>query len=202
MKGSPMYRNYGLGKAPAKQMSKPMDPPVKQFEEGDYYDTRSKAPLKDYNMEKGSHDHPHSPAKNMKDGKYKHSFESPAKQSKKEEHSNQSTTVYNDRVNKKGQTQTDVLDQRENKVNNYVKAVNEVSKANDGLTEAQMKKANENTDLLTNQFTFSKDSIDNVNEIMNLDLDNKNAEIKKKNAEIKKKKAENDKRAKESGLFD
>ena len=35
MKGSPMQRNFGIGKSPAKQ-----------FEEGDYFDTRSKSPAK------------------------------------------------------------------------------------------------------------------------------------------------------------
>ena len=33
---------------PTKQISKPHRPPIKQFEEGDYYDTRSKSPSKQF----------------------------------------------------------------------------------------------------------------------------------------------------------
>ena len=51
MKGSPMYRNFGIG-APTKQFEEGdyydtrSKSPSKQFEEGDYYDTRSKSPNK------------------------------------------------------------------------------------------------------------------------------------------------------------
>ena len=53
MKGSPMHRNFGIGKpSPSKQFEEGdyydtrSKSPSKQFEEGDYYDTRSKSPNK------------------------------------------------------------------------------------------------------------------------------------------------------------
>ncbi len=51
MKGNPMQRNFGIG-TPAKQFEEGdyydtrSKSPSKQFEEGDYYDTRSKSPNK------------------------------------------------------------------------------------------------------------------------------------------------------------
>ena len=175
MKGSPMYRNYSIGKAPAKQMSKPMDPPVKQFEEGDYYDTRSKAPLKDYDMEKGSHDHPHSPAKNMKDGKYKHDFESPAKQKVK---TTKATKTLKDEGgdthNEKGQSQQDVIDGRKKSIKTLTKSVKKGTKqlqkaVNKGMN---LKEANKERMILVN-------NLNNAIEKHNISSDSIKVEIPK-----------------------
>lgn len=141
MKGTPMYRNYGVGKAP----------------------------LKDYDMEKGSHDHPHSPAKNMKDGKYKHDFESPAKQKVKKI---KATDVLNDEggdtYNEKGQSQQDVIDGRKSSIKKLAKSLKKGTKqlqkaVNQGMS---VKSANEKrSEMIANlnnaieKHNFSADSI-------------------------------------------
>jgi hypothetical protein len=129
---------------------------------------------------------------------------SPLEQNTKEEHANQGTTVYEGRDNKKGQSQADVIKMREKKISDYNKAV-EPYKNEEGdmdLTEKQYEKYKINLDNLHNANKFSRDSIDNKNEIMNADFNKKNEEIKKKNEEIKKKNADSKKRADDSGLFE
>lgn len=141
MKGTPMYRNYGVGKAP----------------------------LKDYDMEKGSHDHPHSPAKNMKDGEYKHDFESPAKQRvKKQKNARTIKDEGGDTRNEKGQTQKDVIKGRQKSIDKESKSLKKGTKnlqksINKGMS---MESANEKrSEMIANlnnaieKYNFSADSI-------------------------------------------
>ena len=141
MKGTPMYRNYGIGKAP----------------------------LKDYDMEKGSHDHPHSPAKNMKDGEYKHDFESPAKQRiTKQKNARTIKDEGGDTRNEKGQTQKDVIKSRQKNID---KAGKNLKKGTKNLSKAvskgmSMESANEKrSEMISNlnnaieKYNFSADSI-------------------------------------------
>jgi len=141
MKGTPMYRNYGVGKAP----------------------------LKDYDMEKGSHDHPHSPAKNMKDGEYKHDFESPAKQRvKKQKSAKYIDDEGGDTRNEKGQTQKDVIKSRQKNIDKAGKSLKKGTKTlqksvDKGMSlESANEKRSEMISSLNNaieKYNFSADSI-------------------------------------------
>lgn len=201
MKGNPIKRNFGIGASPTKQMSKPMDPPAKQFEEGDYYDTKTskkKSPAKDYSMSKGSHNHPHSPAKQSDEQEKtderlgKGIFNKPAD----EKSPNKQTEVREgeEYKNKEGKTQKEILEMRneniktaDEKGKTYKKKVDDFSKKEGGLTESQAEAANKkiadlnkNLKNMMDLYTHSSDSITNVN----------------RNIDINKKKREDD-----SGLF-
>ena len=106
------------------------------------------------------------------------------------------TTVYEDRENKKGQSQSDILNMRGKKRANYDDAVSEY-KGPDGnldITDAQYEAYKKKFKSLKDAQTFSTDSINTVNTNIKLKED---AKIKADN----KKKADKNKKADDSGLF-
>ena len=112
MKGSPMKRNFGIGASPVKQQKwgptpAPKEETKEQMEETNkafkkaFEKSKKKGAKKDFkrfeDMKPGDlgiwgED---APTKNMKTGKYEHSFESPAKQKRKVDKANKATDKAN-----------------------------------------------------------------------------------------------------------
>ena len=123
---------------------------------------------KDYDVNKGSHGHPH---------------EAPLKEHAKGHVTKDGKTtainVVEGRDNEKGQSQKDVIDSRNKNSKTYADKVTNFAEEKGGLTKEQAKKANEKAKMLDALTRSSMDSIQGVN----IKLD---AEDAKKRTEKKK----------------
>ena len=130
---------------------------------------------KDYDVNKGSHGHPHeAPLKEHAKGHVTKDGKTTA------------VNVVEGRDNEKGQSQKDVLESRNKNSKTYADKVTNFAEEKGGLTKEQAKKANEKARMLDALTTSSMDSIQGVN----IKLDAEDA--KKKTEEAKKKKLSDD----------
>jgi len=134
---------------------------------------------KDYDVNKGSHGHPHeAPLKEHEKG---HTQDSGDDNKGRPE----PTMVTNVREgdaykNEKGQSQADVLNSRNKNMSTYVDKVKAFSKSKGGLTPSQKEKATNKADDLSKKYVASADSINTVNKNMDIAMDKKNKAKKKK----------------------
>jgi hypothetical protein len=105
-------------------------------------------------------------------------------------------TVYEDRDNEKGQSQSDIVNKRNKDIKNYEDAVGEYKNEEGKLdiTKEQYEAYKKKRQALIDAQTHSTDSINTVNKNINLEIESDN---KKKKEDAKKK----NKKANDSGLF-
>jgi len=130
---------------------------------------------KDYDVNKGSHGHPHeAPLKEHAEGHVTKDGKTTA------------INVVEGRDNKKGQSQKDVVDSRNKNQKTYVDNVKNFSEKKGGLTEAQIKAAEEKIARLNALTTSSMDSIQGVNIKLDAEDAKKKTEAEKEKAKQKK----------------
>tara|TARA_R100000544_G_C2214207_1_gene53652 strand:+ start:76 stop:561 length:486 start_codon:yes stop_codon:yes gene_type:complete len=127
---------------------------------------------KDYDVNKGSHGHPHEAALKKYDAPLKEHAKGHV--TDEDGKTTQINTVNEGRENERGQTQNELLDSRKKKEKTYYDKVTDFQKKNT-LTEENQKKANQKLKMLNDLTTSSMDSIQGVN----IKLDAEDAKKKK-----------------------